>query len=510
MKPAAALGALTTTVFVAASAAVTLAAPAASVASAVAWSQTRNAYDTFTRTVTVGWGTAPQGGAWDTAAPPYFRVSANLGRIAAPAAAATVVQSLHSVSAADEMARLTFVLPVLPTDTHGQYLTVRTRVRPDGSALIAQVRIVNTGAMTLSLQQRTGATTVALGSPVAVPYTATAGGKFNLDLQTTGAPASVQASAYPASLTTAPAWQDTATAAAASSAGTIAVSLYTSSAARSAVPVYAAAVTGWALTPPVPAQPGPTNTGVPAGTALTVHNGDLNITTAGTVIDGWDIRGRVNVDAPNVTIKNSIIRGPAYPTHCIVLDSKFGHGTNFLIEDTEIAPSHVAYYTDDFCGANFTALRINSHSGVDTMDIAGPNVTVQDSWLHDTTYFAVDPAHGNGPCHCDGLQITVGTNIHINHNVIRGGDNSAIQISQDQGVTTGLTVTNNWFDGGTCSLHIDDKPMTGMTGLSFTGNRFTPNSTIAHCDAVVTHTVTMTWTGNSWTTGTAANPIVYG
>jgi hypothetical protein len=52
--------------------------------------------------------------------------------------------------------------------------------------------------------------------------------------------------------------------------------------------------------------------------------------------------------------------------------------------------------------------------------------------------------------------------------------------------------------------------MTGMTGLSFTGNRFTPNSTIAHCDAVVTHTVTMTWTGNSWTTGTAANPIVYG
>ena len=51
------------------------------------------------------------------------------------------------------------------------------------------------------------------------------------------------------------------------------------------------------------------------------------------------------------------------------------------------------YYQNDICGANFTALRINSHSGVDTMDIAGNNVTLKDSWLHDTTHFAYGPEH---------------------------------------------------------------------------------------------------------------------
>ena len=58
-------------------------------------------------------------------------------------------------------------------------------------------------------------------------------------------------------------------------------------------------------------MPGAGNTGVPSGVNLFVHVGDLRITTPGTVIDGWDIRGRVTVGAANVTIKNSIIRGPA-------------------------------------------------------------------------------------------------------------------------------------------------------------------------------------------------------
>ena len=62
---------------------------------------------------------------------------------------------------------------------------------------------------------------------------------------------------------------------------------------------------------PFGGMPGAGNTGVPSGVNLFVHVGDLRITTPGTVIDGWDIRGRVTVGAANVTIKNSIIRGPA-------------------------------------------------------------------------------------------------------------------------------------------------------------------------------------------------------
>ena len=51
------------------------------------------------------------------------------------------------------------------------------------------------------------------------------------------------------------------------------------------------------------------NTGVRPGTQLTVRQGDLVITTPGTVIDGWDIRGYVEIKASGVVIRNSILRG---------------------------------------------------------------------------------------------------------------------------------------------------------------------------------------------------------
>ena len=73
------------------------------------------------------------------------------------------------------------------------------------------------------------------------------------------------------------------------------------------------------------------------GTHLTVHNGDLNLNVPGMVVSGLDIHGNVNVTAPNVVLKNSIVRGGALPTHghCIVEDNKASNGLNFLIEDTD-------------------------------------------------------------------------------------------------------------------------------------------------------------------------------
>src|SRR5471032_2131868 len=60
-------------------------------------------------------------------------------------------------------------------------------------------------------------------------------------------------------------------------------------------------------------QPGPGNTGVPAGTALKVMDGNLTITTAGATYSGLDIHGFVSVQAPDVTIKDSVIRGGVAP-----------------------------------------------------------------------------------------------------------------------------------------------------------------------------------------------------
>ena len=49
-------------------------------------------------------------------------------------------------------------------------------------------------------------------------------------------------------------------------------------------------------------KPSALTTGVPAGTRLRVHRGDLVITKAGTHIDRMDIHGFVVVKAPRVSV----------------------------------------------------------------------------------------------------------------------------------------------------------------------------------------------------------------
>jgi len=258
-------------------------------------------------------------------------------------------------------------------------------------------------------------------------------------------------------------------------------------------------------------QPGPTNTGVPAGMTLIVHTGDIAVTKAGTVLSGLDIHGNVSIQAANVIIKNSIIRGGAAPTHnhCILLatDSRVA---NFLIQDSDLSPTNVNGYQNDFCGSHFTANRINSRMGVDTLDINGSDVTVENSWLHSATAYAIDPNKGGTASHSDNVQITAGSNIKVINNTMTGGNNSSIQITQDAGTVSNVQISGNWMDRGTCSVHVDDKPKSGMAGIAMTNNVFGRYQTIAGCAMLVTTRIGYTASGNRWTDGTSAGVIRYG
>jgi len=248
--------------------------------------------------------------------------------------------------------------------------------------------------------------------------------------------------------------------------------------------------------------PGPTNTGVPAGTRLTVHNGDINVTKSGTVLSGLDIHGSVSISAANVTLKNSIVRGGAAPTHnhCIVTDGS-SSGTNFLIEDTELVPTNMNSYQNNLCGGNYKAVRINSHVGVDTADVSVGNATIENSWLHDTTYYAHDPNHGGGPSHNDGVQILGGSKINIIGNTIEGGANSAIQITQDHSAVSSVAIIGNNLTGGSCSLRADDKPLNSLSGLLLASNIIVPDQTIRNCGILVNFGVNYTFSWNVWSTG---------
>lgn len=54
--------------------------------------------------------------------------------------------------------------------------------------------------------------------------------------------------------------------------------------------------------------PRPGSVGLPPGTGL-CHSGPLTITRAGTVLDGWDVRGGIVVAAPDVVVRRSRITG---------------------------------------------------------------------------------------------------------------------------------------------------------------------------------------------------------
>ena len=229
------------------------------------------------------------------------------------------------------------------------------------------------------------------------------------------------------------------------------------------------------------------NTGVPAGTSLTVHQGDLVITKAGTVIDGWDIRGYVEIKAVGVVIRNSILRGGTPGSYSRGLVTVGSAAYSVTIEDSELVPSVSSPLNDGLRGMNITARRVNVHGVVDAVHIYGDNVSITDSWLHDNAWFAVDPNQGGKPSHDDSVQIQIGKNITLVHNTITGASNAAIMLTQDRGLVSGLTVSDNFLDHGACTVNIKNMP-TAPVDVVLHDNTFGRNAQYRSCGIKVPNT----------------------
>lgn len=262
---------------------------------------------------------------------------------------------------------------------------------------------------------------------------------------------------------------------------------------------------------PSNAKPTAANTGVPAGTQLTIVNGDQTYATDGQVLSGLDIRGYVQITGKNIVIKNSIIRGGTKP--CTMSNAQNSAplwvrddagATNFTLQDSEIAPSNATACMDGAWLSNATLVRVNIHGAVDGIK-AYDNVTVQDSYIHDLAYFAVDPNQGGGETHNDGLQsYECNTNVLISHNNIDLATtqtaNAAYQITQDAGrACANIVITNNWLDGGGCTINVAHKVLASLSGVSITGNRFGHNQGFGNCTVLLsTRSILTTYSGNVW------------
>ncbi|ROR67401.1 right-handed parallel beta-helix repeat-containing protein [Agrococcus jenensis] len=245
---------------------------------------------------------------------------------------------------------------------------------------------------------------------------------------------------------------------------------------------------------------------MPAGTSLRVHQGDLVITEPGTVIDGLDIHGFVDVRAANVTIRNSIVRG-GEPGAQDSLVRSATDGASLTITDSELVAT-VPWATDGLRGSHIDAQRLEIRNVLDGAHFWGDgDVTLQDSWIHGILHFASDP-RGGGPSHDDAIQIQSGSDYVITGNRIEGGNNAAIQLTQDAGPTSDVRISGNWLDGGACSVNLAQKDQGPLQGIAVTDNTF--GRSTYNCAIIRPAAGSISTSGNVDTDGDAAVVVVRG
>jgi hypothetical protein len=276
-----------------------------------------------------------------------------------------------------------------------------------------------------------------------------------------------------------------------------------------------------ATAPPPESSPSPTSTptstappqacagfpdaacaGVPAGQILTIVSDDKSYGSSfdGRTISNMDFRGWVKVTGANITFKNSIFRGrSANGANHALIDTEDSNGTITII-DSEFKPSSPSATIDGLWTRNTNIYRADIRGGVDGLK-ANSNTLVQDSYIHDMSYFASDPNQGGRPTHNDGVQTFAGeSHVTLRHNTIDISDtydgNAAWQSSG-----TYSRAENNYLDGGGCTLNFDAKSLGGptLTPIYVNKNHFGRHQAATGCVALISNKTVMTeYNGNVW------------
>lgn len=208
------------------------------------------------------------------------------------------------------------------------------------------------------------------------------------------------------------------------------------------------------------AYPAAGNTGVPAGVTLK-PSGGMTVSTAGAVIDGYNITGTLTINASNVVVKRSKISSSSYNV-IKVSDS----ATGVRIEDVEINGNKAAEGSNGIYGPA-TVLRADIQ-GVENGLQPETGSVIQDSWIHDLG--------AAGRPHIDGIQIDgARSNITVRHNTVdlRGWtQTAAVMIDNYFGPANNIVVDNNRLLGGGYTVYSDGRFDGGaITNVKYTNNR---------------------------------------
>lgn len=252
--------------------------------------------------------------------------------------------------------------------------------------------------------------------------------------------------------------------------------------------------------------PGPSNTGVPAGTNLTNYAGDCEIRFDNVTLDSFTFNCDVVSHNLNLTITKSVING-------VVLNQA---GSSTTLQDTTVHSGN--NQIGALNGDNFTLLRVNVDGGQHSLACFN-NCSVTDSYLHDQF------AGGGLGWHQNAIYGGEGTNKTITHNSLNCSDGSgctADVILQNIADNTHATVSGNLFVASTSAAYCSYPAGGGQGALTqymvWTNNVFQRgtnnlcavfgpiNSWISQTSNPAGDGYQNVWSGNIWDDGTTLNP----
>ena len=248
--------------------------------------------------------------------------------------------------------------------------------------------------------------------------------------------------------------------------------------------------------PPYPAMPDASCTGWQhTGVTLSAYTGPRTITTPGTVIDGKDIVGDLSIQASNVKITRSRVRGH--------ITTGYGENTGILIQDVEVNPGNVNGSRSAIGNSGFTCLRCHVYNAGQGFNITS-NVTIRDSYVHDL--------FGQGDSHNEPIVSNGGGPFTIVHNELfanfnsattGGGMSASLALYGDFSPIRDVLVQNNRFNlankGSYCVYagSVPGKKYPTASNTRLVGNRF--GGTQPQCGQYGPVSSYSSANGNAWT-----------
>jgi hypothetical protein len=259
---------------------------------------------------------------------------------------------------------------------------------------------------------------------------------------------------------------------------------------------------GCAAKPSACCYPDATNSGVPAGVALTA-SGSLSIKTDGTVVSGLDVSGTIDIYAKNVTIESTRVTTDSPGSFAVAIRPG---ATGTTIRDTTIrgmdnGTHSVEYGVFNIAGTAVTVTRANLYNCSEC--IMGASITLTDSYLHDTA----DPPGA----HVEDIYGLAGSS--YKHNTILNAvdQTAAVYLDPNLGGTLDCkcSLVDNLLAGGGYTIYGGGSGNMSATNVKITGNRFArsyfANSGSYGVDAYFDGAAMgNSWSGNFWDDTAAA------